>query len=43
MSHERHERLDAFISHASEDKEQVARPLALELIRYGLKDWFIYL
>ena len=39
-SHERHERHDAFISHASEDKEQVARPLALELIRYGLKIWY---
>ncbi|GEM_PF-1362415 len=39
-SHERHERFDAFISHASEDKEQVARPLALQLKRYGLKIWY---
>ncbi|MBC9230039.1 toll/interleukin-1 receptor domain-containing protein [bacterium SPL81] len=30
---------DAFISHASEDKEEVALPLADSLIRSGLKIW----
>ena len=31
---------DVFISHASEDKDEIARPLADELIRRGLKVWF---
>lgn len=31
---------DAFISHASEDKETIARPLATKLSEYGLKIWF---
>src|SRR3954451_855358 len=31
---------DAFICHASDDKETVARPLALELERAGLKVWY---
>ncbi len=31
---------DFFISHASEDKEQVARPLAIELKRRGFTVWF---
>ena len=38
-SNERNEHFDAFISHASEDKEFV-RPLALELKRLGLKIWY---
>ncbi len=31
---------DLFISHASEDKEEVARPLALALIDHGLDVWY---
>ena len=31
---------DIFISHASEDKDEVLRPLAIELKRSGLKVWF---
>ena len=31
---------DVFISHASEDKDTVARPLAAELENLGLKVWF---
>ncbi len=31
---------DAFISHASEDKDRVARPLARELGRLGFSVWF---
>ncbi|HEY6671946.1 MAG TPA: toll/interleukin-1 receptor domain-containing protein [Solirubrobacterales bacterium] len=31
---------DAFICHASEDKDEVARPLALELIKRGFDVWF---
>ncbi|MBN1638685.1 MAG: TIR domain-containing protein, partial [Ignavibacteriales bacterium] len=31
---------DVFISHASEDKEKVARPLALALEKKGLKVWY---
>lgn len=31
---------DAFISHASEDKDKVARPLADSLIRQGYSVWF---
>jgi len=31
---------DAFISHASEDKEAIARPLAMKLIKQGLRVWF---
>lgn len=38
--HEKHEHFDAFISHASEDKEEVVRPLALELKRLDLKIWY---
>jgi TIR domain len=39
-SHGGYERLDAFISHASEDKDEVARPLALELRKRNLKIWY---
>jgi hypothetical protein len=31
---------DVFISHASEDKEEVARPLARKLAELGLKVWY---
>ena len=31
---------DVFISHASEDKEQLVRPLAEELIKCGVKVWY---
>jgi hypothetical protein len=31
---------DVFISHASEDKEEVARPLAKKLTELGLKVWY---
>jgi hypothetical protein len=31
---------DLFISHASEDKDDVARPLADKLIEHGLKVWY---
>jgi hypothetical protein len=31
---------DVFISHASEDKDEVVRPLALALISEGLKVWY---
>src|ERR1700693_3916978 len=31
---------DAFISHASEDKESFVIPLVTELIKYGLEIWF---
>jgi TIR domain len=31
---------DLFISYASEDKEEIARPLAKELARSGLAVWF---
>jgi hypothetical protein len=31
---------DAFISHASEDKDGLVRPLAKELTRHGLKIWY---
>jgi hypothetical protein len=30
---------DVFISHASEDGDTVARPLAAELVRRGLRVW----
>ncbi|WP_348652424.1 toll/interleukin-1 receptor domain-containing protein [Bradyrhizobium sp. Mp27] len=30
---------DAFISHASEDKDDVARPLANQLAGFGLRVW----
>ena len=33
-------KFDVFISHASEDKEDVARPLAAELESLGLRVWF---
>jgi hypothetical protein len=31
---------DVFISHASEDKDEVVRPLAIELQNHGLKVWY---
>ena len=31
---------DVFISHASEDKESVVRPLANELVRLGVRVWY---
>lgn len=31
---------DVFISHASEDKDAIARPLAEELRRRGLRVWY---
>jgi hypothetical protein len=31
---------DAFISHASEDKDEVVRPLAMVLQRFGAKIWY---
>ena len=31
---------DVFISHASEDKEEVVRPLAQALVENGLKVWY---
>ncbi|MCY3865914.1 MAG: toll/interleukin-1 receptor domain-containing protein [Chloroflexi bacterium] len=31
---------DLFLSHASEDKDDVARPLALALQKHGLKVWY---
>jgi len=31
---------DVFISHASEDKETIARPLALKLTEFGARVWF---
>lgn len=31
---------DVFLSHASEDKDDVARPLALALQEFGLRVWF---
>lgn len=34
------ERLDAFISHAAEDKDEVARPLAEQLRQFGIKVWY---
>jgi hypothetical protein len=34
------EKWDAFISHASEDKQEIARPLAELLISYDLKIWY---
>jgi hypothetical protein len=37
---EKHETFYAFINHASEDKEEIASPLTLELRRYGLKIWY---
>jgi TIR domain-containing protein len=37
---DRHERWDVFISHASEDKELIARPLADALISKGLEVWY---
>jgi hypothetical protein len=33
-------RFDVFISHATEDKEDFVRPLAVELVRLGLRVWF---
>lgn len=33
------EKYDVFISHASEDKQIIARPLAQELIKHGFKVW----
>jgi len=34
------EKFDVFISHASEDKEEVARPMAEALREHGLKVWY---
>lgn len=34
------DKYDVFLSHASEDKDDIARPLALALQRRGLKVWF---
>ena len=31
---------DLFISHASEDKEELVRPLAEELVKYGVNVWY---
>ncbi|MCY3832240.1 MAG: toll/interleukin-1 receptor domain-containing protein [Chloroflexi bacterium] len=31
---------DVFLSHASEDKDNVARPLAMALQEYGLRVWY---
>ena len=31
---------DVFISHATEDKENVVRPLAISLVSHGLKVWY---
>lgn len=31
---------DVFISHASEDKENLVRPLAQELVKYGVSVWY---
>ena len=31
---------DVFISHATEDKEAVARPLAISLVSHGLRVWY---
>ena len=31
---------DVFISHATEDKDEVARPLATSLVSHGLKVWY---
>jgi len=39
-THERRERWDVFISHASEDKEAIARPLADALTSKALKVWY---
>jgi hypothetical protein len=36
----RTDQLDVFISHATEDKEEVARPLAEDLRKLGLKVWY---
>jgi hypothetical protein len=33
-------RFDVFISHASEDKDDFVRPLAVELVRLGLRVWY---
>ena len=34
------QRFDVFLSHASEDKDDVARPLAEALRRHGLSVWY---
>ena len=31
---------DVFISHATEDKDEIARPVTQGLISYGLNVWF---
>jgi hypothetical protein len=38
--HQKNDRWDVFISHASEDKEEIARPLADALTAEGLKVWY---
>jgi hypothetical protein len=40
VQHTNIEILDVFISHATEDKEEVARPLAEALRKLGLKVWY---
>ena len=40
ISRLRSPRYDLFISHAAEDKDQVARPLAQSLTERGLKVWY---
>ena len=37
---QRKQRFDIFISHASEDKDAIARPLYNELVRRGISVWF---
>lgn len=39
-SSERYLEYDVFISHASEDKDSVVRPLAQALVAHGLKVWY---
>lgn len=33
-------RYDVFISHATEDKDSIARPLAQALSKYGVRVWY---
>lgn len=40
MLHVEEYRYDVFLSHASEDKDDIARPLALALRRRGLRVWY---
>ena len=36
----KHQEYDVFVSHASEDKKAVARPLAELLVRFGVRVWY---